>query len=82
MTFGNLPEEVLNHVIGETYDGPYSVRDELKYLPEEIVDSIFRWSDDGKRLNKVVVWTKSFVYVLVDSVFSDQCFIEVPRNPS
>lgn len=85
MTFGDLPNEILDLALGETYEGgAYTLRDELSTLQEPIVQTNFyHLPGSGKAtdLLGLIVYTETYVGVVMEGVFGDLSVIALKRNP-
>lgn len=85
MTYGDIPENTLKLVLGETYDGgTYTLQDELTQLQEDIVHTnVFQLKsrDNAHDLQHLTVYTQNYVAVLINGLLGDLCLISMKRNP-
>lgn len=85
MTYGDIPENTLKIVLGETYEGgTYTLEDELNQLQEDIVaTNVFQLKnrETAEDLQNLTVYTKTYVGVLVNGLLGDLCLISMKRNP-
>ena len=72
----NIPDNVLDTVIGETYEGDYTLRDELDNIPEPVVFATWELKPFH-----FIGWTDSFVLKSVEGPFGDIFITKVDRNP-
>lgn len=85
MTYGDIPENTLKIVLGETYEGgTYTLQDELTQLQEDIIaTNVFQLKNrqTAEDLQSLTVYTNTYVAVLVNGLFGDLCLISMKRNP-
>lgn len=83
--FGDLPDTILDLALGETYEGSeYTLRDELSTLQEPIMQTnFFHLPGSGKATDLIglIVYTETYVGVVIESVFGDLSVIALKRNP-
>lgn len=85
MTFGDIPKETLNVILGETYEGGnYTLKDELNQLNEDIIwTNFYKLPGTGSAtdLNGLTVYTNTYVGIILHGVFGDLCLVQLKRNP-
>lgn len=85
MMYGDIPENTLKIVLGETYEGgTYTLQDELTQLQEDIVHTnVFQLKSREKAddLLHLTIYTQNYVAVLINGIFGDLCLISMKRNP-
>lgn len=85
MIYADIPKASLDAILGETYEGgTYTLQDELNSLGEDIVHTNFytlSGSGNASDLNGLVVYTPTYVGVIVHNIFGDLCLIRIKRNP-
>lgn len=80
MKFGDIPEELLDYELGESYGlGEYTLRDELKKYGEDII--VAKWLYKKKHLHWFLAWTKNYTMCMVDTPFADKVILGLERNP-
>jgi len=81
----SIPVDVLNIQIGETYDGPYTLKDELVNLKGEQLKYVDYTLEDTvhgtKSLRSFLCYTNSYVAILVHTIFGDLSLVVLERNP-
>lgn len=85
MTYGDIPQDSLDAVLGETYeDGLYTLQNELNLLDEDIIHTNFYTlpgSGNASDLNGLIVYTNTYVGVIVHNIFGDFGLVKLKRNP-
>lgn len=85
INYGGIPDEVLDITIGEGYDSSWTLRSELDKIGEDIIHvdyEMYNNSNPGEeRIKFFTAYTNSFVLCLINTVFGDQCILDLPRNP-
>lgn len=81
----NIPNDVLNVVIGEAYEGPYTLGDELKQLQDPIEYVEYELcgppGDENGYFKHFIVYTKSEVGVLVSTLLGGENLVILRRHP-
>ena len=87
MDFGHIPKKLLDLVLGETYDGPYTMRDELTSVDEDIIHYQADCQQHPQEPKGCMflacfrAWTKSYAVIMVDNPFGDRQLLAIHRNP-
>lgn len=80
MKFGDIPEELLDYVLGDCYElGDYTLRDELKKYGEDII--VAKWHYKKKCLHWFLAWTKNYAMCMIDTAFNDKTILGLERDP-
>ena len=78
----NIPGEVLDITLGEGYDSSWTLRSELERIGESLITVDYEYIAEDKRIRRFLGYTKTFVLVLIDTLFGDQVLCAFPRNPN
>jgi hypothetical protein len=85
MNYANIPDDVLDLPVGESYEnGEYTLRYLLDYYKEDLIHA--EW-DTVKHDGSVIgmrylnAWSKDHIFVLTHSMFGDWYLVAVRRNP-
>ncbi len=73
-----IPNNILDIVLGEDYNGDYTLRDELISIGEDIETVDCKLDNNGLHF---ICWTKSYVCTLAPTGFGDEMIIKLKRNP-
>lgn len=87
--YGNIPDEVLEIELGETYnanDGLIStLRHEIDGVGEEVIHAVWEHHKTEQMLYPKLIdflaWTDSKILVLVWASSGDQVLMQIPRDP-
>ena len=81
ISYANIPKEVLNMVIGESYGlGDYTLKDELDKYGEDIIAAQYTRTSDSGTIAWFRAWTKTYAMCLVDSMFGDRIILGLNRE--
>jgi hypothetical protein len=85
MTYANIPQELLDIVLGEGWQETWTLKDQIDEIGEDIITAEFdTHNNENGTVNKIrsfTAWTATYVLVLVDTAFGDQALISLKRNP-
>lgn len=73
-----MPQNVLNTTLGESWDRDYTLQDELGVVDEKI--SYCEWEIEDDRITRFVGWTKNNIVVLMDGA-NGQYIDVIPKKP-
>lgn len=79
--YNTIPQDILDTIIGETYDGTYTVKDEIdNVLKEDVIAFNVVNYPDGTFAG-IEIWTQTWASVLVYTMFGDKALVKIKRNP-
>ncbi len=83
MNYANIPDELLDLVIGETYESEYTLRQEFDMCGEDLIHAEYMIEEYNniKNIHSLFAWSDEHVFILSQGPFNDQYLIKVKRNP-
>lgn len=88
MNYNNLPDDILNYKLMEYCDDDFNfmqdtIKDVLDQNKEDVEDCDYKYTttSNGVNISKLVIWTKTKVYTILNDSWGDQLF-GLPRNPT